>query len=153
MKPTDAPHHPLLDNLHLACVRRADDLRSHSERLRFAREGLQTALIQRLPFPAVLEHAPVLRAVLQDFESLSPLPPEPGGRVFAAEFYRLLDPGCQADRAEVADGDYSPAVVAMLNACQTLTILCAQLRQVAANDVSDLRDPWHDSLRQQFRLE
>lgn len=153
MNSTDDSHHPLLDDLHLACVRRSDDLHSHSKRLRFIREGLLTALMQRLPFPDPLEYAPVLREVLQDFESFSPLPPEPGGRVLAAEFYRLLDPGCQADRAGAGNGNRADAVAAMLNACQTLMFFCAQLRMAAANDVSDLRDPWHDSLRQQFRLE
>lgn len=154
------PGHPpsrpqLLVELHRSCSRRCPELRAIFERLWLVHETLQSLLLTGGRNCAALDIPPILRETVTALESLSPLaPPEPEGRVLAAEFYRLLDPGCQADQGEpMTDEGYTPALVAMLTACQTLYFVFGQLQTSVDCGVGFLSGPKREVLRLQFRLE
>ena len=156
MKETTPPRRrQSLVELHRACCARRGELRGQADRLWLAYEDLQSLLLKRIRSDQALDVPPILREVLQTLESLSPLPPpEPGERVLAAEFYRLLDPGCQADREEhVTDWGYASALVAMLTACQTMYFVFGQLMLSVEHGEDYLHGPKRKNLRLQFRLE
>ena len=156
-QPDSAPdRHQLLVELYRSCRTRRGDLRAQADRLWDGYEVLEGLLLSRVRTPDALEVAAVLRDALADLESFSPLPPpESGERVLAAEFYRQLDPGCQADRLEPAtDWDaYASALVAMLTACQAMYFVFGQLLLSVNHGVEYLEGPKREILRLQFRLE